>query len=132
MAANVKVVIQGHSEIKLNCKLIPEVMGRGYNAGLQKAMDYLLAKSQELVPVDTGDLKRSGKAYVTGTGQNSRGWVAYLMYYSVYVHEDLTKYHDHPTQAKFLEQPAREHRKYMMEIIRREIARHMGGSFGSP
>jgi hypothetical protein len=46
--------------------------------------------------------------------------VAYTAPYAVYVHEDLTKAHPNG-QAKFLEQPMRELRGPMQDIIKRRL-----------
>lgn len=43
--------------------------------------------------------------------------VAYAMDYADYVHEDQEAFHDPPTQAKYLEAPARMYRKQIGAII---------------
>lgn len=104
-----------------NIALHPKVMGVGYERGLEKSCEYLLAKSQEIVPVDQGDLKASGYWYVMGHGLEAEGFVGYSAPYAGYVHEMVHYYHEPPTQAKFLEQPIQDHHHYMMTIVRREI-----------
>lgn len=65
--------------------------------------------SQELVPKATGELARSG--YVTSARSRAltNAEIGYAKHglpdYAVVVHEDLTKFHEDPTQAKFLEDP---------------------------
>lgn len=47
--------------------------------------------------------------------------VVYDTPYVVYVHEDLTKYHEPPTKAKFLEQPARQLRQQMRDAAMKRL-----------
>jgi hypothetical protein len=47
--------------------------------------------------------------------------VSYNAPYSVFVHEDLTKYHAPPTQAKFVEQPARQLRQEMRDMVAKKL-----------
>lgn len=70
----------------------------------------VLALSQELVPVDDGDLRRSGDVELPAI--DSQGVVSVdISYggasaaYAVIVHEDLSAFHKPPTQAKYLEEP---------------------------
>jgi hypothetical protein len=72
-----------------------------------EALEPTFDKSQELVPVLTGALKRSG---FLGVGESRGKKVAEIGYgrggvpfYAARVHEDLDVYHKPPTQAKFLE-----------------------------
>lgn len=59
-----------------------------------------------------------GKKVMTGS-------VIYDAPYAVYVHEDLEAYHPHG-QAKYLEQPAREHATDMTQIVRRSVVNKNG------
>jgi hypothetical protein len=47
--------------------------------------------------------------------------VGYTADYAIYVHENLQANHPNGGQAKYLEQPARELRTQLMEIIKRAI-----------
>ena len=76
-------------------------------AGIMAAARFLMMKSQQLVPVDTARLARSARITKYRSGFVTEVEVSYDTPYAVFVHEDLTKYHKPPTQAKFLEQPAR-------------------------
>ena len=100
----------------------------GASAGLYEAGTIIMANSQILVPVDTGTLKRSGRVeepVVSGDGDAVTVTVGYAYGaeyegraqgdgdeavgpgYGVYVHEILGNKHKPPTQAKFLEVPAK-------------------------
>ena len=74
---------------------------------LVDGLNIIFIASQELVPQKTGALKRSG--YVTNSRMGTRAY-AEIGYakgghptYALVVHEDLTKFHEPPTQAKYLE-----------------------------
>ncbi len=52
----------------------------------------------------------------------SRMEIGYSAFYSLYVHEDLTKHH--PTgQAKFLEQPMRQYGPRMVQMVKDKVGR---------
>lgn len=97
----------------------------GVASGLYTAGSTLMAMSQQIVPVETGTLKRSGRvdepvvdadsvSVTVGYGYGSQyaakaqgdGDELTGPGYGVYVHEILTNKHKPPTQAKFLETPA--------------------------
>lgn len=77
--------------------------------GVQEAADELLDISQPLVPVESGDLRksgetaseRSGKHFVGATGYGRTGGTAVQ---AIVQHEQQDYHHTHG-QAKFLEQP---------------------------
>lgn len=73
-------------------------------AGLKIVGQIVFDESQRLVPVDTANLKSSGLVVNTGSGFAARVIISYTTNYAIFVHEDLTKYHTPPTQAKFLSQ----------------------------
>ena len=72
----------------------------------------IFAKSQILVPVDTGVLRGSGG--VSAPQMSNQGYFVDIFYggpaapYALYVHEIIGNYHNPPTQAKYLEQPLME------------------------
>lgn len=72
----------------------------------------IFAKSQILVPVDTGVLRGSGGVSAPQLG--NQGYFVDIFYggpaapYALYVHEIIGNYHNPPTQAKYLEQPLME------------------------
>lgn len=72
-------------------------------------LEPIMQESQRLVPVDTGDLKRSGFLTIDRTTTGPRVSIGYGRYgrphYAAMVHERLDFRHAPPTQAKFLEQP---------------------------
>lgn len=78
---------------------------------LQDLADAVLQAAQQAVPVDEGDLRRSGK--VTVKGRTAR--VSFSGPYAVRQHEDLTAKHDRGS-AKYLETPGN-------EVVRRALPR---------
>jgi hypothetical protein len=119
------------------------------NIALEECAIHILAASQELVPVDTGALKLSGRVEedrgslgyrrtfgATGTtfsyrvvygGRASGGIMGVAgadvhVDYAVIVHERMEVYHKPPTQAKYLEQAVYRNRPEMNAIIRDMMA----------
>ncbi len=93
----------------------------GVQRGLKKAGHFLQRKSQQVAPVDTGNLK--GGAFtrnVGGTGFATDIIVGYVADYAVYVHENLQAKHKTGKQAKYLEQPARDSKNEIFGMIASE------------
>lgn len=100
-------------------------MDRIRMAVLQSANE-LYGAAQQLVPADTGDLKRSAKVTLVNTNQSVSAWVTYGVPYAVFVHENLRISHpvhkdgrDCGGQAKYLEAPARR----LRDRIRKRIGK---------
>lgn len=85
----------------------------------------IFAKSQILVPVDTGALRGSGGVSAPqGTGKLTYVDIFYggpAASYALYVHEIIGNYHNPPTQAKYLEQPFMESLAQIQNNIARRI-----------
>ncbi len=88
---------------------IENVTPEAIRFGLQPAFD----KSQVYVPVDTGDLKRSGFIETRKTAGGTAAAIGYGRFgrptYAGIVHERLDFVHAPPTRAKFLEAAINEH-----------------------
>lgn len=94
---------------------------RATRVGLFKAAELLKELSQELVPVDTGRLKASVRIEDQTVDPNHpRVVVIYDTPYAIPVHERLDVFHPNG-QAKYLEEPARTHRKALISIINETI-----------
>lgn len=75
------------------------------DARVRQLAEWCLGVSTLLVPVDTGLLRSTGKTHYQGAGLKLAATISYEgTDYGLYVHEDLTKNHKWPTQAKFLEE----------------------------
>ena len=79
----------------------------------------VLAASQMLVPVDTGELRDSGEVQVSG----ARAAVRYDDSKAVAVHEDMTSSFEGGRQAKFLEQALNARRAQVLRTIADEVGR---------
>lgn len=94
--------------------------------GLKSCAGVVLRKSLTLAPIDTGDLRASGR--VAGNGKRGLGaeyTVSYggpLAPHAFVVHEDLNTPHDPPTGAKYLTNAVRLTRGTCASIIRRRLS----------
>lgn len=113
----------GMSNVLRNLKKADVKIGKGLEVGLKRGGLFLQRESMKIVPVDLDNLRPSadtrnigGKGFDTdivvhyGAGAN----------YAPYVHEDLEARHKPGKTAKFLEKPAREKRKDILNIINEE------------
>jgi len=92
----------------------------GAHRGLKKAGLFLQGESQRQTPVDTGALRNSAGTRASGKGFGTVVRVGYSVRYAVYVHENLFAHHP-VGNAKFLERPARQHRKTLGKIVAAEM-----------
>lgn len=84
--------------------------------GLKAGGDFLLKKSQEVCPVDTGKLRKSGYSKVSNTKLQVE--VGYTARYAWFVHEmPQRKIRKTGKTNKYLERPARQHAKEMARVI---------------
>ena len=123
MAVIVKVEGFNTDEILKRFKKIPDQMGKRVEEGLLAASNYLLRKSKQQVPIDTSNLKASGRVDPV---KRKKGYVSayavhYTAAYAIFVHERLELKHRPPTKAKFLEDPAKNERGNMLRIMENRI-----------
>jgi len=109
--------VQGTKSITRALEARRKATIKGLRKGLYQAGLFLQRESQKIVPIDTTDLKESADTRMEGTGRDVAVIVSYGTDYAVYVHEDLEARHKPGKQAKFLEQPFREKRERMREIV---------------
>ena len=104
------VKITGINTVIRNLTKAKKNIAAGVGRGLKKGGLHLQRKSQEIVPVDWGDLKGSSFCRnVGGTGFDTDIVVGYgseACNYAVYVHEDLNKAHGAVFNAKYAEEIA--------------------------
>lgn len=89
--------------------------------GVKAAAEVILDASQADVPVDTGDLKRSG--YTIRRGKKAT--IGYRDPVSVIVHENMRARHERG-RAKFLENAMNSHRDEALEAIAAELRKTLG------
>lgn len=110
---------EAHRQIKLIKMSTPKAVGNA----LMAAGNYLFERSQPLVPVRTGALKKSGKVNLTKHQGKQAVSVTYNTHYALRVHEDLEMFHTNG-QAKYLSQPAKEYHKTLIHIVKEDLRRN--------
>lgn len=98
------------SELKNFSQAIVPQINMAVQEVITQIMRSVYFESQQLVPVDTGDLKKSGRLKAnTPNGQTPpQAEISYgsdKVHYALIVHENLQARHKAPTQAKYLEVP---------------------------
>jgi hypothetical protein len=101
--------LQGADELKRMLATSGENAPKATGQAIWEEANKIFAKSQVLVPVDTGVLRGSGG--VSAPGYEGKNLYVDIFYggpaapYALLVHEIQGNYHNPPTQAKYLEQP---------------------------
>ncbi|MEU3945462.1 hypothetical protein [Streptomyces sp. NPDC029526] len=89
--------------------------------GLLLGAEFVLAESQELVPIDEGGLQNTGTASVDAG--DLVAMVSYDTPYAARQHEELTWRHAPGRQAKYLEQPLNACRGPVQRILEAQLRR---------
>lgn len=102
--------VYGVKTVMRNMRALHGRLGVAHQAALTAGAKYILRESQQIVPVQTGHLKRSGTVYNAG----GIGYYAIIIVgyggdakYAVYVHEDPTKAHGAAFNIKHADKIAR-------------------------
>jgi hypothetical protein len=109
MAKTFTFTLEGDLELKAILEAAREKSPLAVAQAIWEEANLIFAKSQVLVPVDTGVLRGSGG--VSAPQKGTTGYFVDIFYggpaadYAMYVHEIIGNYHKPPTQAKYLEQP---------------------------
>ena len=115
------MTVQGLKELKVAIGAHQDLAEKGLRKGLYRGGLFLQRESQKLVPIDTGVLKNTANTRVVGAGLDVEVVVSYGTNYAIYVHEDLNAKHAEGKQAKYLEQPLRDKRARIFEIVQDSI-----------
>ena len=106
---NLSMDFEGLAAAQAGLASLPITISQGFKTALRDWAEDVLARSQQLVPVNTGRLKSSGQ--VIGPEMKDGAWQVHIGYgdrktafYAAIVHERLDVRHPRG-QAKFLEQP---------------------------
>lgn len=83
--------------------------------GLNIFATEVLSEAVDRVPLDTGDLSRSGAVHQRQGALEA--WVVFDSPYAIRQHEDLTLEHKNGREAKYLENAAKELRPTMETMI---------------
>lgn len=113
------------TEVRESFDAVEGAILAGQRAGVEAACQFLLSKSDELVPHETGHLQSTGDYDIEDSGDGISGGVYYDTVYALRQHEDLTLNHDNGRTAKYLEKPAIQYGTQMGEIIGTEIKRRL-------
>lgn len=109
--------VSGVSNVVKNIRKAQKAHERGVAIGLIRAGLFAQRKSQQVVPVDTGNLKGSAFTRAEGQGFNTDVHVGYTASYAIYVHERLDLRHKPGKQAKYLSQPVEQHKDEIVKIV---------------
>jgi hypothetical protein len=131
MMGDIRMKVEGIPKLELAIMKTTLRYKRGFRTGLEKALNQVFEDSQAIVPVDTSALKSSGRVEITGTGFNSRGYIAYggpvsgfshltSVHYAMIVHE-ATHVQFKNGEAKFVEKAIEKNRDAVPNIIRDEM-----------
>lgn len=107
----ISVKVKGTKELQHALKQLGDRASEELGKGLYAEGELIMTESKKQCPVDTGTLRGTG--HVEKPEMSRYGPTVTLGYggpaapYAVYVHEDLTKRHNPPTKAKYLEDPAK-------------------------
>jgi hypothetical protein len=125
MAKTFTFTLEGDLELKAMLEAAREKSPLAVAQAIWEEANLIFAKSQVLVPVDTGVLRGSGG--VSAPQKGTTGYFVDIFYggpaadYALYVHEIIGNYHKPPTQAKYLEQPFMEALPQIQNNISRRI-----------
>lgn len=118
------------AEVIKNAQKVIDAIEAESIPAMKYALRPILDTSQELVPVKTGRLKRSGFIEVRHRGKVVEGVVGYARSedpdYAVFVHERMDLHHTPPTQAKFLEEAVNRHFKEIPERYAHYVRNGLG------
>lgn len=135
--------LEGVTACAASLKRKGTAVAAGCKRGITKSALLLQGWSQEIAPVEFGILKNSAYTKVEGAGFDAVASVGYTAAYALYVHENLdavhgsaynAKYADEIAagklhtrgpnqQARFLIEPAIEHRTDIIDTIQAEAAK---------
>jgi hypothetical protein len=117
----ISMKVEGLKGLQLAVLRKSHAYNRGYKKGLTKAVKFIFGKTQRIVPVRTGFLKRSGKWEVVGDGFRAVGKITYEAYYAIYVHENVHHTFRRGKSAKFVQKPIEQYRQEVNNMILREM-----------
>jgi len=132
MAVSKSLEIEGLAAALRNVRATRATLLPALGRALHDEAEPVFARSQELVPVDTSALQKSGELHKPEIAGNSVS--VELSYgngatssYAERQHEDLSIRHQSGKTAKFLERPFVEAASGMGERVGKRVAREIGG-----
>jgi hypothetical protein len=116
----IKTTVQGIPGAKRAMKKWSREKPLKVKRGMNKAADYLMERSLEVCPLDTGFLRSSIYKKNAGTFLAPDVQVGYSAPYAIYVHEDPEPLHP-IGDYKFLEQPVKEYKQTLIYLVYKEV-----------
>ena len=102
---------------------------RGWKKAVTTLANMVHAYSDQVIPVDTGYMRSTGRSEVRGDGFRAYALVGYSAHYALFQHETLWWQHKPGQQAKFLEQAVNRVRYLAPRIIYNAIERKIDTGF---
>jgi hypothetical protein len=118
-----KFRLEGREQMRAKLTRVRTRFPKEYRKAMQEEMKIELAESNRRTPIDTGDLRNSGRLESQQTARSASVEIVYgsdSVDYAVTVHEDLEAFH-RVGQAKFLESTLNESEPHMGKRIARRI-----------
>ena len=114
---------------KLTRKQTVDATNKALAMALMEEAEIMFRNSKRRVPVDNGDLRRSG--FILPVRKSGNGWLVEMGYggaasaYALRQHEDLTYRHKDGRTAKYLENPVKERIPNLEARLKARIERIM-------
>lgn len=121
MTVNMQVF--GMSKLNAALKTVTFRKAAQYHDGLNAACNFILERSREIVPYDTGYLHSTGYTSINGRGFFATGEVGYSAYYAMIVHEKVWANFKNGKQAKYLESTIERYQMEIAALIRNPMER---------
>ena len=114
---------------KLTRKQTIDATNKALAMALTEEAEIMFRNSKRRVPVDNGDLRRSG--FILPVRKSGKGWIIEMGYggaasaYALRQNEDLTLKHKEGRTAKYLENPVKERTPNLEQRLKARIERIM-------
>lgn len=107
------------AELIWNGELAEEKARKAAMEGLTTGAEVILTESKDQVPLDWGDLERSGN--ITTFERELAVYISYDTPYARRQHEDLSLNHPNGRKAKYLEDPFKKLQKKVLKLAQLKI-----------
>lgn len=115
------IAIEGTDKLRKKLKVASKGVDTRFTQALYIGGLFLQRQSQEIVPIDTGNLRGSAFTRPESDAPKPTVKVGYTASYAVYVHEDKNARHEEGKMAKFLEIPLRLYRSRIVQLVRKKM-----------
>lgn len=121
------IKVTGVAEVKKNMQVVENKLDDQIKKSLLKAGSFLLGECIPVTPKDTGELRKSGKTYLSKKNKEYTEKVVFgnaKAHYALKVHEmpaETTNWSEPGTSSKYLERPFRENKDKIISIIKEGI-----------